>query len=379
MNRLWPFAVLIAVMVLPWIAVLAARSTESGAPTSLSSPIAPAMNPTSDMLKVSKSGYDLTPIRKTDEQWKAQLTPEQYQITRRGGTEACFRNEHWNNHGEGIYVSVCGGLPLFSSADKFESGTGWPSFSKPFDPEHVIERIDRSHGMTRVEALDARSGAHLGHVFDDGPAPTGKRYCINSAAVTFIPKGQPIPPESLPVSAKTQATSNDSSSTATSAAAQTALATFGAGCFWGVELTFENVPGVLDAKSGYSGGHQKNPTYEDVCSDESGHAEVVQVEYDPSKVTYEKLLEVFWDYHDPTQLNRQGPDVGTQYRSVMFYHTPEQKAAAEASLAALRASGKHKRPIVTLIEPAQTFYAAEDYHQDYLRKRGYTSCPSKGH
>jgi peptide-methionine (S)-S-oxide reductase len=152
------------------------------------------------------------------------------------------------------------------------------------------------------------------------------------------------------------------------------LATFGAGCFWGVEVAFRQVRGVRDARVGYLGGTLANPTYKDVCTGRTGHAEVVQVEYDPAQVTYDRLLEVFWENHDPTTLNRQGPDVGTQYRSAIFYHSPEQKAAAEASKSRLEASGKLRRPIVTEITAASTFYPAEDYHQRYLEKRGLASC-----
>jgi peptide-methionine (S)-S-oxide reductase len=152
------------------------------------------------------------------------------------------------------------------------------------------------------------------------------------------------------------------------------LATFGAGCFWGVEVTFRQVPGVKDALVGYLGGTLANPTYKDVCTGRTGHAEVVQVQYDPSEVTYEKLLDVFWQNHDPTTLNRQGPDVGTQYRSAIFYHSPEQKDAAEKSKARLEANGKLRRPVVTEITAASTFYPAEDYHQRYLEKRGLASC-----
>lgn len=154
----------------------------------------------------------------------------------------------------------------------------------------------------------------------------------------------------------------------------TELATFGAGCFWGVEVTFRNVDGVKDALVGYLGGTLANPTYKDVCTGRTGHAEVVQVEYDPAALTYDKLLDVFWQNHDPTTLNRQGPDVGTQYRSAIFYHTPEQKRIAEESKARLEASGRFRKPIVTEIKPASTFYLAEDYHQRYLEKRGLASC-----
>lgn len=152
------------------------------------------------------------------------------------------------------------------------------------------------------------------------------------------------------------------------------LATFGAGCFWGVEVAFRQVRGVKEALVGYLGGTLANPTYKDVCTGKTGHAEVVQVEYDPAEVTYDRLLEVFWENHDPTTLNRQGPDVGTQYRSAVFYHSPEQKAAAERSKTSLEASGKLRRPIVTEITPASAFFAAEDYHQRYLEKRGLASC-----
>jgi peptide-methionine (S)-S-oxide reductase len=154
----------------------------------------------------------------------------------------------------------------------------------------------------------------------------------------------------------------------------TVKATFGAGCFWGVEAAFRQVKGVISTTVGYSGGTLKNPTYQDVCSGRTGHAEVVEVEYDPSQVSYEDLLNVFWENHDPTQLNRQGPDVGAQYRSAIFFHTPEQEVTAKASKEALERSGQYRRPIVTEITPASEFYRAEDYHQQYLEKRGLAHC-----
>jgi peptide-methionine (S)-S-oxide reductase len=154
----------------------------------------------------------------------------------------------------------------------------------------------------------------------------------------------------------------------------TEIATFGAGCFWGVEAAFQGVPGVIDTAVGYSGGEMPNPTYKDVCTDETGHAEVVQVTFDPAKVSYDQILNVFWQVHDPTQVNRQGPDLGAQYRSVIFFHSPEQEAIAKKSRAALDASKKLKRPIATEITSAATFYRAEEYHQKYLQKRGAASC-----
>jgi peptide-methionine (S)-S-oxide reductase len=154
----------------------------------------------------------------------------------------------------------------------------------------------------------------------------------------------------------------------------TEIATFGAGCFWGIEAAFRRVPGVVDAAVGYSGGHMANPTYKDVCTDQTGHAEVVQVSFDPSKVSYEQLLDTFWQIHDPTQVNRQGPDFGSQYRTAIFFHSPEQEAAAKKSKAGLEVRGKARRPIATEITPAGTFYRAEEYHQKYLEKRGATSC-----
>ncbi len=151
-------------------------------------------------------------------------------------------------------------------------------------------------------------------------------------------------------------------------------ATFGAGCFWGVETAFRQVKGVTDAAVGYLGGRMPNPSYRDVCTGRTGHAEVVEVEYDPTQVAYEELLNVFWDNHDPTQLDRQGPDTGTQYRSAIFYHTEEQRRAAEESKRQREQSGRYKRPIVTEITPASMFYRAEEYHQQYLAKRGLASC-----
>lgn len=152
------------------------------------------------------------------------------------------------------------------------------------------------------------------------------------------------------------------------------LATFGAGCFWGIEAAFRQVPGVVDTAVGYLGGRMDNPTYRDVCTDETGHAEVVQVSFDPGKVSYDDLLNVFWSVHDPTTLNRQGPDVGTQYRSAIFFHSPQQEELAKASKQWLQQSGRFSRPVVTEIVPAATFWKAEEYHQKYLEKRGLASC-----
>jgi peptide-methionine (S)-S-oxide reductase len=155
---------------------------------------------------------------------------------------------------------------------------------------------------------------------------------------------------------------------------ETAKATFAAGCFWGVEAAFRAVPGVTGTAVGYAGGSFPNPTYQDVCSGRTGHAEVVQVEYDPARVSYPELLRIFWENHDPTTLNRQGPDVGSQYRSAIFFHTPEQQAAATASKQQLERAATFRRPIVTEITPASAFYRAEEYHQQYLEKRGQASC-----
>ena len=156
-----------------------------------------------------------------------------------------------------------------------------------------------------------------------------------------------------------------------------AKATFAAGCFWGVEATFRQLPGVISTRVGYTGGNTANPTYKQVCTDTTGHAEAVEIDYDPAKLSYDKLLKVFWENHDPTQLNRQGPDWGKQYRSAIFFHTPEQETAAKASKEQLEKSHRFSKPVVTQIVPAVTFFEAEDYHQQYLEKKGLASCHIK--
>ncbi|HYE78687.1 MAG TPA: bifunctional methionine sulfoxide reductase B/A protein [bacterium] len=303
-----------------------------------------------------------------DAELRKLLTPEQYRIMKENGTEAPFRNEYWDNHEPGIYVDRISGAPLFTSLDKFDSGTGWPSFTKPVTKEALQEIEDRSHGMLRTEVRSASSDSHLGHVFPDGPAPTGLRYCMNSASLRFIPVDK-LEAEGyaqfLALFGKAPTAGAVATSNGTAAAAgKTQLATFGAGCFWGVEALFRQVPGVVDVIVGYEGGHTDNPTYKQVCSHTTGHAEVAQVEFDPSKVSYSELLDTFFSIHDPTTLNRQGPDVGDQYRSVIFFHSPEQEVEAHKAIA--RWQPDFDDPIVTQVAPAQTFWRAEEYHQRYF-------------
>lgn len=339
------------------------------------------------MVRVSVIGPDgkltepvkMAKVELSDEEWRARLSPDQYAIVRGKGTEAPFCGTLLDNHKTGYYVCVGCRLPLFHSNAKFDSGTGWPSFFQPVNEENVVEVEDLSHGMVRTEILCARCDAHLGHVFEDGPADkTGLRFCLNSESLDFVDQEDVMTlAENVPQSGANE-TSEDpkvgnrlpapAKDTTRAQESGTAKAVFGGGCFWCTEAVFQEIDGVSDVTSGYAGGDPERANYEAVCTGTTGHAEVIQITYDPSKVTYGQLLRIFFATHDPTQLNRQGPDTGTQYRSSIFYANDEQRGVAEAYIKQLDESGKFKKPIATSVEKLDGFFPAEDYHQDYAAR-----------
>lgn len=273
---------------------------------------------------------------------KKELTPEEKRVMIDKGTERPFTGKYYDFKEKGTYVCKQCGAPLYRSEDKFDSGCGWPSFDDEI-PGAVKRSMDADGHRTEIAC--ARCGAHLGHVFTgEGFTEKNTRHCVNSVSMDFIPAERAEP-----------------------AARKTAEAIFAGGCFWGVEHMMQRQPGVLSVVSGYIGGTVDRPTYEQVCTKKTGHAEAVKVTYDPSVTDYETLAKLFFEIHDPTQEDGQGPDLGPQYRSEIFYLTPEQKAVAEKLIARLRAKGYG---VVTKVTPATTFWPAENYHQDYYERKG---------
>ena len=290
-----------------------------------------------DIIKFATQGNP-APDRRDDRseaEWEKILTTPQFEVTRLKGTERPFSSEMCGLFEPGKYACVCCGTLLFDAGEKFESGTGWPSFTQPIKENAVAYHRDDSHGMRRVEALCNTCDAHLGHVFLDGPEPGGLRYCINALSLENV-------------------VSNERK------------ANFGGGCFWCTEAIFQQLKGVISVENGYSGGTMANPTYREVCSGRTGHAEVIQVTYDPEQITYADIIRVHLGTHNPTTLNQQGADKGTHYRSIIFFRDEEEKSMADGLLDELRPL--LEKPVVTEVQPFEAFYPAESHHQDYYQR-----------
>ena len=274
------------------------------------------------------------------------LTPEEERVILHKGTERPFTGAYTDLEEKGTYLCKRCDAPLYRSDDKFHSGCGWPSFDDEISG--AVRRIPDADGQ-RTEIVCANCGGHLGHVFfGEGFTDKDTRHCVNSISMKFVP-----------ASHATQASGV--------ADQKLAKAWFAGGCFWGVEHYFEQAKGVKAAVSGYMGGHVDNPTYKQVCTGTTGHAETVQVTYDPAQTTFEELARLFFEIHDPTQRDRQGPDVGTQYRSAVFYGSAEEKEVALRLISLLKDKGFK---VVTEVAPAATFWEAEKYHQDYYAYTG---------
>nr|WP_321358428.1 bifunctional methionine sulfoxide reductase B/A protein [uncultured Draconibacterium sp.] len=277
-----------------------------------------------------------------DSKYYRPLTAKEKRVIIHKGTERAFTGKYDKFYEEGTYICKRCGAELYHSADKFDSGCGWPSFDDEI--EGAVKRTPDPDGM-RTEITCVACGAHLGHVFlNEGLTNKDTRHCVNSISLEFIPA----------------ATLSDATSD---------TAYFAGGCFWGVEYYLEQAPGVTSVESGYMGGNKMNPSYRDVSSHTTGHAEVVRVIFDPSQTSYEEVAKLFFEIHDPTQVNRQGPDIGNQYRSEVFYRTEMQKKTTEKLIGILEQKGLD---VATRVTPAATFWKAEDYHQDYYVRKGGT-------
>jgi peptide methionine sulfoxide reductase msrA/msrB len=270
------------------------------------------------------------------------LTPEEEYVIVNKGTERPWSGKYVDSKEEGVYTCKRCGAELYRSTDKFDSHCGWPSFDDAIPG--AVKRIPDADGI-RTEIICAKCGAHLGHVFEgEGFTPKDTRHCVNSVSLDFIPAGQ-------------------------AAVEQPKLDTaiFAGGCFWGVEYYMQKKDGVKTVVSGYIGGHTDHPTYQQVCTGTTGHAEAVEISFDPAVVSYEEVAKLFFEIHDPTQVDRQGPDVGLQYRSEVFYRNEEQKKTAENLIDILKSKGYK---VATKVTKATTFWPAEDYHQDYYEHKG---------
>lgn len=297
---------------------------------------APGLHAAEAQAAPAEGDVPMTDTAKPDQHWR-ELTPAEQRVIVDKGTEAPFTGEYDDTFDPGVYTCRRCGAMLYRSDDKFKAHCGWPAFDDAI--AGAVKRLPDADGQ-RTEIECANCGAHLGHVFE-GERQTEKntRYCVNSISMVFVPEPQ----------------------------VKYGRAIFAGGCFWGVEYWFQKVPGVLSVTSGYIGGTKPHPTYGEVCSHTTGHAEAVEVLYDPVRVSYESLAKLFFEIHDPTQVDRQGPDVGDQYRSAIFYVDETQKQVAEKLIGELKQRGMH---IATKVTPATEFWPAEEYHQDYYAKTG---------
>jgi methionine-R-sulfoxide reductase/methionine-S-sulfoxide reductase len=310
----------------------------------------------------------MTQSYKKDEKALSKLDELQFRVTQQCGTEPAFDNAFWDNKQAGLYVDIVSGEPLFSSLDKYDSMSGWPSFTRPLVDNNIVEHSDESLGMVRTEVRSTHADSHLGHVFPDGPEDKGGlRYCINSASLRFIAKQDLVAEgygEFLPLFEGSDEVSRHKEQ----------IAVLAGGCFWGMEELFRQQLGVVSTRVGYTGGHIPDVTYKQVKVGNTGHAEAIEVTFDSTVTDYRAILEFFFMVHDSTTKNRQGNDIGDSYRSTIFVVDSEQASVASSLIKELDESGILPGPIVTTVVKAGPFYQAEPEHQNYLQHypNGYT-------